>query len=310
VMGQPAGPGVVPYPATLGTTTAEEGQRSLSGQRSQRAVRAVHTARPWSITRCVNTTRDSGGRRGSRSRSTRSGSSSRVSPRRYAIRLTWVSTTTPSAIPKPTPSTTFAVFRPTPGSSTSSSRVFGTSPPCRSTSACAIPFSDFALFRKKFTWRIVSSISSRGASASACGVGYRAKSPGVTRFTIASVHCAESTVAATSWYASSWSSEQRLSGYASARRSRSRSVRSALAFLLSLRNVRTHLVQSPAVEDRPGLQPGFARHAHPVGHVLQPGGGVRVGVDRDQHPAFGGVADVPPVEVEPVRVGVDLDRHP
>ena len=47
-----------------------------------------------------------------------------------------------------TPSTTFAVLRPTPGSFTSSSIVRGTSPPCRSTSARASPTRLFDFCRK------------------------------------------------------------------------------------------------------------------------------------------------------------------
>ena len=49
--------------------------------------------------------------------------------------------------PSAWPSTTFAVLRPTPGSSTSASIVFGTSPSCCSTSARAMPISDFAFDR-------------------------------------------------------------------------------------------------------------------------------------------------------------------
>ena len=74
-----------------------------------------------------------------RSRSIFGGSVFFVHPRRCAIRCTCVSTTTPSGAPNATPSTTFAVFRPTPGSATSSSSVWGTSPPCTSTSARAEP---------------------------------------------------------------------------------------------------------------------------------------------------------------------------
>jgi hypothetical protein len=105
-----------------------------------------------------------------------SGSSSRVSPSRAAIRLTCVSTTTPSAMPKPTPSTTLAVLRPTPGSAVSASRSAGTSPPCRSSSARARPISAFDLLRKKLSVFRCSSISSCDASAIVRRGGKRAKS--------------------------------------------------------------------------------------------------------------------------------------
>ena len=54
----------------------------------------------------------------------------RVRPSRIASRCTWVSTTTPSAIPYAVPSTTLPVLRATPGSLVSSASVFGMVPPC------------------------------------------------------------------------------------------------------------------------------------------------------------------------------------
>src|SRR5881628_537998 len=77
------------------------------------------------------------------------GSSCRVSPSNQLRRWTCVSTTIPSFFPNQVPRMTFAVLRPTPGRAVSSSIVCGTSPPCRSTSACAIPMIDLVLFRKK-----------------------------------------------------------------------------------------------------------------------------------------------------------------
>ena len=49
-------------------------------------------------------------------------------------------------VSKASPSTTFAVLRPTPGSVTRSSSVFGTSPPNRSTMAAQQARMFFALF--------------------------------------------------------------------------------------------------------------------------------------------------------------------
>src|SRR5881409_1403847 len=77
------------------------------------------------------------------------GSSWRRSLSSPVRRWTWVSTTIPSFFLNQVPRITFAVLRPTPGSAVSSSIVCGTSPPCRSTSACAIPMIDLVLLRKK-----------------------------------------------------------------------------------------------------------------------------------------------------------------
>ena len=66
--------------------------------------------------------------------STTTGSSDSAMPIRLATRSTCRSTGSPGT-PSAWPSTTFAVLRPTPGSSTSASMLAGTCPPCRSTSA-------------------------------------------------------------------------------------------------------------------------------------------------------------------------------
>jgi hypothetical protein len=102
---------------------------------------------------------------------------------------------------------TFAVFRPTPGSSTSASSVAGTSPAWRSWSAAETPSRLFALLRKKPVVFTSSSTSSRFAAASAAGVGYVANSFGVTMLTRLSVHCALRIVATSSWNGVSKSSE-------------------------------------------------------------------------------------------------------
>ena len=71
----------------------------------------------------------------------------------------------------------------------------GISPPWRSTTAHAIPSSDFALLRKNPVERISASSSAWSARARALGSGNRSNSDGVTVFTRASVHCAERIVA-------------------------------------------------------------------------------------------------------------------
>jgi len=64
------------------------------------------------------------------SRSVSSGVRVRTTPRRFAIRWTWVSTGI-AGIPYPNTRTQFAVFGPTPWSDVSSSNVRGTFPPNR-----------------------------------------------------------------------------------------------------------------------------------------------------------------------------------
>ena len=76
--------------------------------------------------------------------STFSGSVLVVQPNRRASRPKWVSTVMPG-MPKAFPSTTFAVFRPTPGRVTRSRSRGGTSPPNLSQSACPSPIRLFAL---------------------------------------------------------------------------------------------------------------------------------------------------------------------
>ena len=75
----------------------------------------------------------------------------------------------------------------------------GTWPSKRSSSSCARPSSERALLRKKPVGLMISSSSSCRALVSARGVGYFWKRAGVTALTRASVHCAASTVATSSW---------------------------------------------------------------------------------------------------------------
>lgn len=74
-----------------------------------------------------------------KSRSTFSGVVCFVNSSRRDNRITCVSTTTPSAIPYHDPSTTFPVFRATPGNVRISSIVCGTSPPNLSVTTRAAP---------------------------------------------------------------------------------------------------------------------------------------------------------------------------
>src|SRR5690242_2261569 len=184
--------------------TLELGHSLFTTHISHLGLRAMHTARPWRISVCANHVHLSRGTTAMRSRSIFTGSFSFVRPSSVASRATCVSTTIPSLFRNQVPSTTFAVFRPTPGSSTSCSMVSGTSPPWRSTTACAIPMIDFVLLRKKpVLW--ISCSSTRGSALTkSAAVLYFAKSVGVTMFTRASVDCAERMVATSSSSALRW----------------------------------------------------------------------------------------------------------
>src|SRR5215467_7130860 len=176
--------------------------------------------------RCVACVHRGLGRRAQRSSCIFSASSALVSPSRWLTRVTCVSTAM-AGIPKALPSTTLAVLRPTPGSSTSSSTVRGTTPPWSSTSACPMPMSDLALALKKpVEWISVSRVEGR-ARAKSSAVRYRVKSVRVTALTRSSVHCADRIVAARSSRGVVKSSSIPAFGYALARRPR---ILTALAF--------------------------------------------------------------------------------
>ncbi len=115
-------------------------------------------------------------------------------------------------MPYALPSTTFAVFRPTPGSVTISLSLRGTWPPNWSRSAAESPITDLVLARKKPVGLRISSTSSGLAAARSSGVGYLANSAGVVMFTRLSVVCADSTVATSSWNGFSKSSSACASG--------------------------------------------------------------------------------------------------
>src|SRR5690606_34617588 len=113
-----------------------------------------------------------------------------TSPIRLATRKTWGATAMAGSS-KATATTTLAVLRPTPLSRVSSACVRGTSPPKSSTSIRAVAASAFAFWLGYETERMYAKISSASAPAIASGVGKRSKRAGVTRFTRASVHCAD-----------------------------------------------------------------------------------------------------------------------
>src|SRR5438132_3821977 len=114
--------------------------------------------------------------------------------------------------PNHDPSTTFAVFRATPGRVSSLSISSGTWPPKFSTIALDAPTTDLALLRKKPVGRRSGSSCSGLAAAMAWGVGYLWNSPGVTLLTITSVHWADKIVAISSSQALLWCSAQRTLG--------------------------------------------------------------------------------------------------
>src|SRR6266550_3049119 len=113
-------------------------------------LRAWQTRRPCQISWWENWIHFSCGIIFIRSCSTFLGSSFRDKFRRFERRSTCVSTTTPLAIPYAVPSTTFAVFRATPGSVSISSIVLGTCPPNSSIIALLAPITDFVF---QLAWR-------------------------------------------------------------------------------------------------------------------------------------------------------------
>ena len=165
----------------------------------------MHTSRPNQIMRWEKMVHSSIGTWAIRSRSTLTGSWLEVSSSRRESRPTWVSTTTPSLREKNVPRTTLAVLRPTPGSSTSSSIVSGTSPPWCSSRYAAAPWIDLALLRKNPVAWMAASTSARSAAARSAGVGQRRNSSGVTWLTTTSVDCADRMVATSNSQAERWS---------------------------------------------------------------------------------------------------------
>jgi hypothetical protein len=121
-------------------------------------------ARPWKITWWDTMVQSRFGTSAPMACSTFTGSSSWVQPQRRTSLPKCVSTVMPG-MSKALPRMTLAVLRPMPGSLTSSSSVWGSTPSCFSTTAAPSPISELALFRKKpVLWIIVSS-SARSAFA-------------------------------------------------------------------------------------------------------------------------------------------------
>src|ERR1700730_17885356 len=120
-----------------------------SRQSTHLGLRAKHNLRPCQMSWWANRIHLSQGIIRIRSCSIFCGSVSFVSSRRRARRVTWVSTTTPSAILNHVPRTTFAVLRATPGRVSRSFIFGGTCPPKSATIFLAAPTTDFDLFRKK-----------------------------------------------------------------------------------------------------------------------------------------------------------------
>src|SRR5713101_3783275 len=163
----------------------DDGQKSLRMHSSHRGRRAMHTRRPCRIRRSDNPVHSSGGTIEMTCRSILTGSRVDTSLRRLVRRITCVSTANPGTL-NPAPRITLAVLRPIPG-----------------------------------TWSKPSMLASTSAGSAAPrskAVGYRAKSFGVTRFTILSVVCADRIVAVSSWNGFSCASSV-TAGYSSRRRS-------------------------------------------------------------------------------------------
>ena len=100
--------------------------------------------------------------------------------------------------PKAMLSTTFAVLRPTPGSSSSASRERGTWPPCSAISFCDSATTFLALVRNSPMVLTSSRTRSSPSAAIFAGVSASANSAGVALLTPASVACADSTTATSS----------------------------------------------------------------------------------------------------------------
>ena len=107
--------------------------------------------------------------------------------------------------PKACAITTEAVLCPTPGNSSSSSKVRGTTPPCLAMSILPRPTSALDFWGARPSWRISVSTRASVILAILAGVPASAKSAGVISLTFLSVHCAESTTATRSVKASVWS---------------------------------------------------------------------------------------------------------
>src|SRR5262245_52336017 len=123
-----------------------DGHSVAIGHAPQAGRREWQIRRPCQISRCDSIVHSDFGISDPTSCSTFTGSSELVQPKRRASRPKCVSTVIPG-IPNAFPSTTFAVFRPTPGSVTRSLSRLGTSPPYRSHRSCPSLINDVVLAR-------------------------------------------------------------------------------------------------------------------------------------------------------------------
>ena len=125
-----------------------------------------------------------------------------TSPIRLTSLIQCVSVTI-AGFPKTSPIMRFALFLPTPGSFSSSSKSSGTFPSYFSLSIFIQALISFALLCPSPHGFTISSISSTEACASASTSGYFSNKPSTTTFTLASVHCAASLTLTRSFHA--WS---------------------------------------------------------------------------------------------------------
>src|SRR6184192_595312 len=187
--------------------TVDDGQKSFITHSGQRGTRATQTRRPCRISRKPRPVHSEAGINFVTSDSILTGSVLRVRPSRRVSRVTWVSTANPG-MPNATPSTTLAVFLPTPGKVTRSSIRGGTSPPNFSTRAALQAMMVFALTWKNPVGLMRASTAWGSAWASAAASGYVANNAGVTELTDRSVVCADRMVAISIWNALRCSSSE------------------------------------------------------------------------------------------------------
>ncbi len=108
----------------------------------------------------------------------------------------WICVSTGNAgTPNACAITTLAVLWPTPGNSSSSANVLGTSPPWRSINSRDSSRIACAFLGARPHGRTIASISATVRRAIATGLSASLNSAGVTTFTRLSVHCAESSTA-------------------------------------------------------------------------------------------------------------------
>src|SRR5262245_60319943 len=98
--------------------------------------------------------------------------------------------------------------------------VRGTFPPNSEVIFLAAPTIALALLLKNPVERMSWAKTSGRTAAKSAGVGYFANNPGVTRFTLLSVHCADRMVATNNSHGLWWMSAQVTSGYILSRRRR------------------------------------------------------------------------------------------